>query len=84
MEISYLREKLSLAKYELAIGAGDVRERLYDAFLAMHTLREADFPEQYRKDWRWIKKQLTRYEPIKDYEGKVFIGSVQNTLRRIK
>jgi len=81
---NYAREKLSSAVQELAIGSGDVRERLYNAFLAMHTLKEDDFPEEYREDWKWIMEQLTRYEPILDHNGKVFIGSVQNTLQRIK
>jgi hypothetical protein len=43
----YVHEKLRAALESLATGAGDVRARLYNAFLSIHTLQESDFPEHF-------------------------------------
>lgn len=81
---SYTHEKLSAAIQCLATHPGDVRERLADAFMSFHTLTEKDFPKEYRKDWTWIHKELTRFGPIVNDRGEVRRGSVDNTMRRIK
>jgi len=81
---SYTNEKLFQAIEILATGRGDVRARLWPAFLAVHTLTIDNFPEDLRDDWQFIYDNLTKYEPIYNHEGKVSVGSVQNTLRRIK
>ena len=81
---AYAYEKLLVAIEYMATGAGDVRERLANAFLSFHPVREEDFPPRLRKDWRWVKHQLTRYGPLVDENGKVFRGSVENTMHKIK
>ncbi len=84
MRHSYAHEKLLLALDSLATGAGDVRERLYTAYKSFHPLKESDFPEALQADYRWVMEQMTKYGPVLDHEGKVRIGSVENTLRHIR
>jgi hypothetical protein len=81
---AYAHEKLLVALESLATGAGDVRERLASAFLSFHPVREDDFPPRLRSDWRWVMHQLTRYGPLVDENGKVYRGSVENTMQKIK
>ncbi len=82
--IFYIQEKLSNAVYVLAVGEGDVRERLVSAFIACITLKPKDFPPEFQKDWEWVLQQLTKYGPIVRDDGSVFRGSVENTMSRIK
>lgn len=81
---NYAQEKLYVAIRSLAIGQGDVRTRLVDAFMSFHTLKEDDLPPKHRKDWRWIITQLTKHGPICDYKGKIYKGSVENTMSKIR
>lgn len=80
----YAQEKLYGAMRSLATGQGDVRARLVEAFMSFHTLKEDDFPPKYREDWKWINTQLTKHGPIYDYKGRVYKGSVENTMGKIK
>ena len=80
----YAKEKLGQAVRCLSILPGDVRSRLRFAFLEFHILTEDNFPPELKKDWRWIKKQLTRFGPIYNHKGDVAVGSVNNTMGRIK
>ena len=87
MMIKYHTAKklLSKAMYSLATGRGDVRSRLKVAYCGFWVLDEEDFPEEFRKDWMWIKKQLTRFEPLYDKRGEIKISdAVENTMSRIK
>ena len=81
---NYALEKLSHAVYYLAVGGGDVRQRLKTAYMEFHPVSEEDFPPHLRDDWKWIITQLTRYGPVHRSDGKVWIGAVDNTLSRIK
>ena len=80
----YAQEKLYVAIRSLATGQGDVRARLVDAFMTFHPLKEEDFPPKYRADWKWIHNQLTKHGPVYDYKGRVYKGSVENTMSKIK
>lgn len=80
----YVREKLFDAVYALAVGQKDVRSRLVNAYLACHTLRPKDFPDEFQDDWKWVVRQLTRHGPVLNYKGEVSIGSVENTMSIIK
>jgi len=58
----YAHDKFSKAIYILATGAEDVRSRLLSVW--QHSLRGLDdeqLPEDLRKDFVWIKKQLRKY-----------------------
>jgi hypothetical protein len=80
----YTVEKLGGAIECLATHPGDVRERLTQAFLGFHTLTETDFPPELRADWLWVKKELTKYGPVLNHKGEVWIGSVANTMRKVR
>jgi len=60
--MSYALEKLGLAVYELTIGEGNIKSRLRSAIRYLSAVYEKDFPEELRKDWRSIKKRLTKRE----------------------
>jgi hypothetical protein len=79
----YLQEKFFNAIQALVVGTGDVRSRLWTAYLHVSTLRPEDFPDELRQDWQYIIKSLKKFEPIY-HKGEVSVGSVQHTLRRIK
>jgi len=68
----------------LTIHHGDARERLNAAFFNFHTLNHEDFPKHLQKKWQWVIKEITKLGPLLDSEGKIWRGSVENTLRRIR
>lgn len=80
----YAHQKLLVALSSLATGAGDIRSRLYNAYLSLHPLKESDFPEYLRADFRWILAQMTKFPPHYLPDGKMIRGSVEETMRRIK
>jgi len=80
----HAHQKLALAVHALAVGAGDVRSRLRNAFLILHVIHERDFPEALKGKWRWIDSQVTKFGPREDETGHIYMGSIDNTLGRIK
>ena len=80
----YAHEKLLVALSSLATGAGDIRSRLLDAYLSFHPLKESDFPEHLRADFRWVLAQMTKFPPYHLSDGNMVRGSVEETMRRIK
>lgn len=83
-DASYAYGKLSIAIDTLAVGPGDIRERLNDAFLEFHPVSIHDLPDHLKADWSWIMGQLTKFGPVHNWKGEVSRGSVENTLSRIK
>lgn len=83
-ESHYVVEKLTNALECLATHPGDARERVAAAYLACHALREEDFPVEFKKDWSWIERELTKYGPLEDPDARIFRGSVENTMRRVR
>jgi len=75
---NYALEKFTKAVYSLATGPGDVRSRLWDAYMDFHAVREKNIPEQLRKDFDWIMKMLTKRESLYDE------GRAKATLRRMR
>jgi hypothetical protein len=51
----YALEKLSHAVSYLAVGPGDLRERLKTAYMEFHPVSEDDFPPHLQADWNWVK-----------------------------
>lgn len=80
----YAREKLFSAIQVLATLPGDVRSRLLSAYAGFHPVKEDDFPDKLKKDWRWIEKSLTKCGPVYDHKGDVAVGSIENTLKRMQ
>ncbi|HCU01440.1 TPA: hypothetical protein DIC62_01415 [Candidatus Nomurabacteria bacterium] len=81
---NYTREKLNNAVYELAVGPGDVRSRLLEAFQKCWFLTEDSFPEELRSDWSWINKEMNKFGPLRDKKGEIRTDAIDNTMARIK
>ena len=83
MGSSYAREKLGAAVYSLATSPGNIKTRLWGAYLSFHTLKDNDFPDEYKDDWKFIHDSLTTANPSVDDKGEVTTGKVQNTLKTL-
>ena len=51
---------LNRAAYVLAIGPGDVRSRLKDAYYSLALVQQEHLPPELRKDFEWVMKSLTK------------------------
>ena len=80
----YAVEKLMLTLECLATHPGDARQRVLAASFQFLRLREENFPEAHRSEWRWVVKQVTKCGPLLDHKGEPWRGSVENTMRRIR
>ena len=85
-EFLHAHQRLSEAIFILATHPGDVRARLGQVFLAIHMILEDEIPVSCRNDWAWTMEQLVRFGPVYDKNrgGAVLIGTIENTMRRIK
>jgi hypothetical protein len=77
-------EKLTDTLKCLATHPGDARKRIAAAYCSFGYLHAEEFPEECRKDWAWIKKEITKFQPLTDYEGKVRQSSVENTMKNVR
>ena len=77
-------EKLTDTLKCLATHPGDARERIAAAYFSFGHLQAEEFPEECRKDWAWIKKEITKFGPLTDYKGKVWRSSVENTMKTVR
>lgn len=71
IQYSYAKEKLAATIESLATDPNDVRKRLSKSYLIFHTLNENDFPVELQEDWKWIMKELNKYDPIYNVKGEV-------------
>ena len=74
----YALAKLDQAIYELAIGPGDIRQRLHDAFIVFAPVSPNDFPSALRPKFAGIRTSLTKKEPWGEE------GRLNATLRGMK
>lgn len=63
----YILEKLTEALYDLAIGEGDARSRINDAYFKFWHIKEGDFPAHLRKKREEVDCLLTRLPGRKGY-----------------
>ena len=77
--VQYASEKFSQAVYYLAVGEGDVRSRLRNAYQEFHTVRGDELPAELRPCFEWICHELTK-RPEK-FPGQ---GRLDATLARIR
>ena len=77
-------EKLTDTLKCLATHHGDARERIVAAYFSFGHLQAKEFPEEYRKDWAWIKKEITKFGPLTDYKGDVWRSNVENTMKNVR
>ena len=68
----------------LTISEPDIRKRLSDAFVYIHTLVSADFPVSLQNDWNWIMNELTKYDALYNSKDEVILSSVDNTMGKIR
>ena len=59
----YLIEAFGIAVRTLAIGKGDARHRIADAWFSLHTLRAEELPSPLRRRFRAIMRKLTSRPP---------------------
>jgi hypothetical protein len=52
MEIDHVYETLKMAIDTLAASTGRIQERLWEAWLVIHTVKMDDFPPELRDDFR--------------------------------
>lgn len=58
---SYVLNKIQDAIRHLTIGKGDVRQRLYEAFISdLHAVHIRDLPKELKPLWKDIRHRLTR------------------------
>jgi len=79
----YANQQLALAIRILALGAGDIRHRLLEAYSQFHPLTPSHFPEYLREDFSWVLAQLTKYSHEIDFEDNVRKTSVERTMQNI-
>jgi len=82
----YLRAKSKLCSVVeiLSIYPGDIRSRLRCAFSDIDSIVEDDLPDEFVGDWKYIKRELTKFGPKFNSYGAVCVGSVEHTMNRIK
>lgn len=83
-QVLYAQEKFSSAVRVLATGPGDVRSRLFGAYLHFHTVRPEDLPGNLRRNFRWIIRILTRREPRYIVKGMIIDGKVKASLAQMQ
>jgi hypothetical protein len=77
--IRYASEKLGGLARTLAIGEGDARDRLINAFSTFHVIRPDDLPEPLKGHLKRVYEQITRKPARHQMEG-----SVEATVRTMK
>ena len=80
MRVAYAREKIGVAADRLATGTGNIKERIFQAYLSFHTLSLEDFPEELQEEWSFIINTLTSVDATYDTKGEVTKGKVENSL----
>ena len=81
---SRCREKFHAALRLLAVGQGDVRSRLREAYRYLRMLRKEDVPDSLRVEWNAILVALTRHGPEVGSDGKSYGTAVIHTMARIR
>lgn len=70
-KISYAAEKFSSLERSLAIGKGDARTRLANAYWTFHVICPCDLPPPLRQDLAWVYAQVTKRAARHPGEGEV-------------
>lgn len=79
-KLRYAVEKFTNAVDVLATDRRRIKDRVYLACLAIHTVRpDENLPPRLRKDYDWIQKQITKWPGELIGEG-----SIKASLRRMR
>lgn len=77
------KEKLRRALYYLAVGEGDVRERLTNAYNQLRVVREDEIPPEMLEEWNSILNDLTHRGPLQS-SGLLLKDAASHTLGRMR
>ena len=75
---TYFYGKVSEAVQRLAVGTEDIKDRLIGAGQVFLCVMPEGVPEELREDVKWVRDQLTRFQPIGSE------GALRATMRRIR
>ncbi len=75
---TYAFGKFSSACTALALGLGDIKQRLHEASDLIWAVSPEALPAEARINFIWVKKQLMRYTPASNE------GEVSATIKRIR
>ena len=77
-------KKLMDAEYQLAVGEGDVRQRLRRAYTILRRLQADELSAESREEWRAILSEMTRLGPERLRDGTVLNTAIDDTMSRIR
>jgi hypothetical protein len=80
----YALGKFGEAVFALATEPGDVRARLYSAFICLLPVQIDDLPSELRQDLEWVTELLTRRQSRYPPSSPGFEGDVLATLRSMR
>jgi hypothetical protein len=80
---TYIKEKLSLAIEQLALGEKDVRDRLATVYQTLCIIDDRDLPAELQGDWQFFISGMTKYGSI-ERAGVIIMDAVHNTMRRMQ
>ena len=84
MSNDHLIEILTNALESLALGEGNIKERLINVSSDLIGVNPKEIPEEHKSDWKWIQDQLTKLGPLTSPSGEqIWVGPVENTMKRI-
>lgn len=84
IQYQYAKCRVSEGIQKLCVSPGDVRSRLLAANDAMSSLSTSHFPEHLKPKWDSFWSLMTKCGPAKNFEGVMWQGAVEHTMRRIK
>jgi len=84
MNNDHLIEKHTNALESLALGKGNIKERLIYVSDDLIGVNPNEIPEEFKSDWKWIQEQLSKFGPVTSPSGEVWVGSVENTMKKIR
>ena len=85
MDASYAEEKFIQAERDLALGAGAIKSRLFQAQLRFATLTKDDIPSHLHADFEEISRRLTTRSPLRPrFSENIISGRVAQTLHFMK
>jgi len=77
-------EKLTSAIEILSTHPDDVRKRIEASYLVFAHLQPQEFPKELQNDFRWILREINRFEPFIDPFGSFSRSRAQETMRRVR
>jgi hypothetical protein len=78
------KEKFHAALHHLAVGEGDVRDRLRGADRYLSMLSEEEVPPKLRPEWNDLLLVLNKRGPVHGPDGLVYQNALDHTLSRMR